>query len=210
VILALAAVGLTAVVVVKHSLAVGPAEADFFFWGSLRTLYSFFAGAACYRLWRRFGEAIPAPPAWLMLGLLVAAMAAPGGRALVDGAAALVVFPLIILAGARSQADGRLAAACTVLGAVSYAVYTLHAPMLDVLRAGFASLSIGGPHVDYLLALVLPPLAVAVAYAADLLYDQPVRAWLTRRLGAAAPRRTAAAEPAHAMPGPIAAEEPAP
>jgi peptidoglycan/LPS O-acetylase OafA/YrhL len=209
-VLAVAAIALMAIVLVKHSLQVGSADADFLFWGCLRTAYSFFAGVACYRLWRRFGTSVPAAPSWLILALLLAAIAVPGNRAVIDGAAALVLFPAIVFLGACSQTKGRLGFIYALLGAVSYAVYTLHAPLLDLLRVGVDALHITARHVDYLLAAITPLLVIAIAYGADLFYDQPVRAFLARRVRAFGGRATTAAEQAHAMPPPLPAEEPAP
>jgi peptidoglycan/LPS O-acetylase OafA/YrhL len=175
-----------------------------------RTAFAFFAGL----LLQRTGARLRVPGGWPLLSVvLVAAFAAPV-LAPLDGVklnglfeAALVIglFPLVIAAGAASPARGVTARLCRLSGEISYPLYILHAPFAR-LYAEWAWTR-HAPHALVLaagagLAAALP----LIAWITLKLYDEPIRARLSRTIGDAAPaaetgRRRAAAATATTSPG---------
>ena len=101
---------------------------------------------------------------------------------LYEAACVILVFPLVLVAGAGSlQPEGTMGAVTRLVGELSYPVYIVHYPFIylwghwmwnthpprDVLAAGTVALY---------LAVTL------FALALSRWYDRPVRAWLTRVL----------------------------
>jgi peptidoglycan/LPS O-acetylase OafA/YrhL len=99
-----------------------------------------------------------------------------------DVACVVILFPLIILCGAHSDAGTGMIRLCELSGHLSYPLYITHIAFVYVL-ANFARTR--HPSTDVILAgiLVVLPLAILLAWLALKFYDQPVRAWLTRRYG---------------------------
>jgi peptidoglycan/LPS O-acetylase OafA/YrhL len=101
----------------------------------------------------------------------------------------VVVFPLLVLTGARLKLRGPWAGAALTLGALSYPVYALHYPIFCWVNGLYRS-AFGAQNF-----LIEAPLVCAIvlagAYAALRLYDEPVRGALSRR-PAATPRPVAA------------------
>lgn len=95
----------------------------------------------------------------------------------------IVLFPVVVLVGARSKTtDKRSKAWCELLGAVSYPLYITHYPLMYMQMAWFerhkdAPLWI---HISVNVGVVL--VSVCVAWAFLKLYDEPTRAWLTKKL----------------------------
>lgn len=95
----------------------------------------------------------------------------------------IVLFPVVVLVGARSKTtDKRSKAWCELLGAVSYPLYITHYPLMYMQMAWFerhkdAPLWI---HISVNVGVVL--VSVCVAWAFLKLYDEPTRAWLAKKL----------------------------
>lgn len=95
----------------------------------------------------------------------------------------IVLFPVVVLVGARSKTtDKRSKAWCELLGAISYPLYITHYPLMYMQMAWFerhkdAPLWI---HISVNVGVVL--VSVCVAWAFLKLYDEPTRAWLTKKL----------------------------
>lgn len=95
----------------------------------------------------------------------------------------IVLFPVVVLVGAGSKTtDKRSKAWCELLGAVSYPLYITHYPLMYMQMAWFerhkdAPLWI---HISVNVGVVL--VSVCVAWAFLKLYDEPTRAWLTKKL----------------------------
>ena len=163
--------------------------------GFARLLYPFFAGI----LLQRLGKRIRIPHAFLVCSLLVVgALAFPrlGGphhlwlNGLYESACILLLFPLIVAIGAGSQPEAtpRLA---KLLGDLSYPLYITHYPLIYLYTAWTIQNHIPPAEGAWVGALLLLT-AIAIAYASLKLYDEPVRAWLTRRY-LAKPRTTSTA-----------------
>lgn len=95
----------------------------------------------------------------------------------------IVLFPVVVLIGAGSKTtDKRSRAWCELLGAVSYPLYITHYPLMYMQMAWFerhkdAPLWI---HISVNVGVVL--VSICVAWAFLKLYDEPIRAWLTKKV----------------------------
>jgi peptidoglycan/LPS O-acetylase OafA/YrhL len=105
---------------------------------------------------------------------------------LYDVACVMLLFPLIILCGAHSDAGTGMIRLCKLSGRLSYPLYITHIAFVYVL-ANFALTR--HPSTDVILTgiFVVLPLVIFVAWLALKFYDEPVRVWLTRRYGKRAP-----------------------
>lgn len=150
--------------------------------GAARVLFSFFAGILMARILTpaRLDALAPAVPFPVLAIALFAALCVPWKFGTIyDAFAVAVIFPAIIVLGAKDRASEGWRRAALFAGGLSYPVYALHyvtvMPLVDRLQ-GRAP------------ALLLPMLAVAflaclaVAWAAWNWYDEPVRAWLGRKV----------------------------
>jgi peptidoglycan/LPS O-acetylase OafA/YrhL len=101
---------------------------------------------------------------------------------LYDATCVLLLFPLIILCGAHSEAGAGMIRLCKFSGKLSYPLYITHIPFVYVL-ANFAHTRHPGKPVVLTWIFVVLPFAITVAWLALKYLDEPVRAWLTRRYG---------------------------
>jgi peptidoglycan/LPS O-acetylase OafA/YrhL len=154
--------------------------------GFARLLYPFLAGM----LLMRSGKRIRMRHGFALCSvLLVVCFALPrfGGpdhlwvNGLYEAFCIIAVFPVIVAMGAgnleASAASNRL---CRRLGDLSYPLYLTHYPLIYVYTAwiGQGTHSVG-QRAGWGIALWCT--AVAIGYACLKLYDEPVRAWLSRR-----------------------------
>jgi peptidoglycan/LPS O-acetylase OafA/YrhL len=163
--------------VANQGLDVGWSLDDFGL-GVVRVLFPFSCGVLLRRL--------PLPPLgrvwlWPTATVLLAVLFCPlkQGSALAI-AAVLLVFPGVVAVGAAVRTGPALSAALGWLGRVSYPLYVLHGPVVRGLA------KIAGQPLQGALALYAVVLCVTLAHAAAGFYDEPVRAWLNRRLPARA------------------------
>ena len=151
--------------------------------GITRLLYPFFMGLLLSRM--HWLIRLRAGFWWCSLAV-VAALAMPHitneANSLPDGiyqaVAILVVFPLIVSAGAGSHVTGRSARLCIWLGRLSFPLYITHYPIVYAQRAwhcSHASLPVGVQVMFFLCCVVA---SVLLAQACLKLYDEPVRRWL--------------------------------
>ncbi|RRA48267.1 acyltransferase [Acidipila sp. EB88] len=154
--------------------------------GFARLMFPFFAGV----LLMRSGWRLPMRQGFLVCSvLLVVCFSLPrfGGpehlwvNGLYEAFCIIVVFPIIVAIGAGQRDAGNVSTRlCRLFGDISYPLYITHYPLIYIYTAWIAR----GPRTlaeragwGVLLWLV----AVAMAYACLKLYDEPVRAWLSRR-----------------------------
>ena len=167
------------------SYTLGTLETGFllsdYFGGVARVGFSFSAGILLSRL--RHGIALPKIH-WLILLVITAALLTVPKpvevRWLYDSVCVIVLFPLLILSGTRSEPTSpRILRMFLLAGSASYALYAIHTPILHFGHV----LGEMNPDLSYRL-LMLPFLAFAcgAAIAADLLYDRPVRRMIAARL----------------------------
>lgn len=155
--------------------------------GPVRGIYPFVAGLWLWHGWQgrqHMSLHWAWAPALLLLLLLLPLAASPAGYELV---AALLGVPLVVALGARSSSEGRLRAVHHALGRLSFPLYALHYPIVQLGSAAARRL-----HWDSglsLAAVVLAELGAATALALLVArhVDEPLRRWLVDRLSAATP-----------------------
>ena len=94
----------------------------------------------------------------------------------------LICFPLIVLFGVGSKAEGATGKICKFLGDISYPLYVTHLPFVFVMMNWAATHAEAPTATHFTVAAGLFLMAVGVAYAALKLYDLPVREFLKDRL----------------------------
>jgi peptidoglycan/LPS O-acetylase OafA/YrhL len=151
-----------------------------FHFGIVRVGFSFLAGVLICRLRHRLRVPKLHWAAVLMLVAGLLALPTPESiRWIYDSVCVLVLFPMLILAGAQSQPRGaKLTTAFAWIGGASYALYALHYPMVMVAEA-VAEANAQLPFRVWSVAFLM--LTIALAFAADRLFDIPVRRWLNAR-----------------------------
>ena len=166
--------------------------------GFSRLLYPFLCGLLISRLLPKFitKENPSGSPLgirggfWWALLLLVVLFAVPqiGGKSCVaDGLyqvfAIVVMFPVIVLIGAGSKTtDKRSAKWCETLGNLSYPLYITHFPLMYMQMAWVSSHKDSPVWHHVVLNLGILLVAIGIAWAFLKLYDEPVRAWLKKKL----------------------------
>jgi peptidoglycan/LPS O-acetylase OafA/YrhL len=154
--------------------------------GFARLLYPFLAGMLLMRSGRRIHVR---HGFYLCSLLLVISFALPrlGGphhlwvNGLYEAFCIIVLFPVLVAIGAGSlHATTVSSRLCRTLGDLSYPLYLMHYPLIYLYTAWMAE----GPRSTAQRAgwgILLWCIAVAIGYASLKLYDEPVRAWLSRR-----------------------------
>lgn len=166
--------------------------------GFSRLLYPFLCGLLISRLLPKFitKENPSGSPLgirggfWWASLLLVVLFAVPqiGGKSCVaDGLyqvfAIVVMFPVIVLIGAGSKTtDKRSAKWCETLGNISYPLYITHFPLMYMQMAWVSSHKDSPVWHHVVLNLGILLVAIGIAWAFLKLYDEPVRAWLKKKL----------------------------
>lgn len=166
--------------------------------GFSRLLYPFLCGLLISRLLPKFitKENPSGSPLgirggfWWASLLLVVLFAVPqiGGKSCVaDGLyqvfAIVVMFPVIVLIGAGSKTtDKRSAKWCETLGNLSYPLYITHFPLMYMQMAWVSSHKYSPVWHHVVLNLGILLVAIGIAWAFLKLYDEPVRAWLKKKL----------------------------
>lgn len=166
--------------------------------GFCRLLYPFLCGLLISRLLPKFitKENPSGSPLgirggfWWASLLLVVLFAVPqiGGKSCVaDGLyqvfAIVVMFPVIVLIGAGSKTtDKRSAKWCETLGNLSYPLYITHFPLMYMQMAWVSSHKDSPVWHHVVLNLGILLVAIGIAWAFLKLYDEPVRAWLKKKL----------------------------
>jgi peptidoglycan/LPS O-acetylase OafA/YrhL len=152
----------------------------------LRLTVSFVMGLWLYRVHDR----IRAPKIgllWLSIALVVCFQMPVFPKAgeyslngLYDATCVLFLFPVIILCGAHSDAGTGMIRICKFSGRLSYPLYITHIPFVYVL-AGYSWTRHPSLDVKLTSIFLTIPFVIIVAWLILKYFDEPVRAWLTRR-----------------------------
>ncbi|MCC3157314.1 acyltransferase [Hymenobacter sp. 15J16-1T3B] len=184
----LSAAVLTVAATRRGDVATGWSHQTFWF-AVVRMMYPFFAGLLLFRS----GRLIRIPGAFpLSASLLTGLFCLPyfPNNGLYEAACIILAFPLIVAMGAGGRVSGAGARVCRVLADLSYPLYITHYPLI-YLYIGWVATTKPTPLQALPVAAALLAVALLLAYAALKLYDEPVRAWLKRKMrqGTAAPVR---------------------
>lgn len=154
--------------------------------GFTRVMYPFFCGLLLFRLGKKI--TIKGGFFWTSL-VLVAVLVFPriGGtthlwqNGLFEALIILLLFPIIVLAGAGSSIVGKRATQlCHFLGQISFPIYIVHYPIVYLYMAWVKKHDLSyGDTWPVLVALWFG--LIVLAYGALKLFDEPVRAWLQGR-----------------------------
>ena len=150
------------------------------FWIAVaRMMFPFFAGLLLFRL----GKLIRIPKAYTVCSVLLAIvffMPWTKYNAIYDAAAVILVFPIIVAAGAGGTIKGRWAKLCKFSGDISYPLYITHYPFIYMYGAWIATKK---PSLQQILPVsgFLFLFFILLAYASLKLYDEPVRNWLKKK-----------------------------
>jgi peptidoglycan/LPS O-acetylase OafA/YrhL len=148
--------------------------------GFARVTFPFFAGVLIYRRLPTLslsGYAV-APLAITLLGALTLPIFT--GTWMFDTLAIILLFPLIVIAGASCRNGTALGAPSLLLGELSYPIYATHQPLLRLVAN--AARMVGRPWPLFSLVFVSISLCLAFAFLASRLFDLPVRAYLSEGL----------------------------
>jgi peptidoglycan/LPS O-acetylase OafA/YrhL len=180
ILVALFGLGIIATAWHEGSLGTGYLTETFHF-GVVRVGFSFLMGVLICRLRHR----IPVPKLhWAIaiaaVGVLLAMPVPEGWDWLYNSVCVIVLFPLLILAGAQSQPQGgRMLTLFAWMGGASYALYAIHMPFAEITEY----LAEANPQIPYRAwGLLFMVLSIGLAFALDRLFDVPFRRWLTRKV----------------------------
>ncbi|MBT33788.1 MAG: acyltransferase [Thalassobius sp.] len=155
--------------------------------GFTRLMYPFFSGLLLYRLVKpgkmKHGFLLSA-----ILIVIVLAVPRIGGKenvwqnGLYDALNIIITFPIIVFIGASGELKGNFQKKiCKFLGDISYPIYITHYPLIYIYTAwakdNKVPLEEGLP-----LASMVFIAALALAYVSLKFYDEPVRAWLKKKV----------------------------
>ena len=148
--------------------------------GVARVSLSFFLGVLLWRTRDRW-RSIPSIPSSVVLAALALALfpnISGVARQIYDVGFVVVLSPLLVMLGSRTEPTGRGVAVAAKLAAISYPLYAIHRPiqLLTEQLSGAAGVSTRIAAIVALVAVV--PLSWWMAEY----YDEPVRAWLRRAL----------------------------
>jgi peptidoglycan/LPS O-acetylase OafA/YrhL len=148
--------------------------------GFIRTAFSFFAGLLLFRLNIR----IKIPWAFTLLSIvLIALFLSPTVtyNGWYESAAVIILFPLVVAAGAGSSISGFAKKICQFSGKISYPLYILHYPFIYVFGHWFLSKQ---PTINeaYKVVTVVTILLIGFSWLVLKFYDEPLRKWLLARL----------------------------
>jgi peptidoglycan/LPS O-acetylase OafA/YrhL len=175
-----------------HSLNIGWGLSTFG-GGFARVTFGFFFGVLLERLWRdrKFPSVTISP--FLLVLILTIDLCLPNvpGFGIVHYIASVcIVFPVIILLGADNTVSAPAGAVFIFLGRISYALYVVHYPILEL-----SDLLLQEAHIPVspagwgLLGIIDACVAAALAAALTLLVDEPIRRASSRASGLASARR---------------------
>jgi peptidoglycan/LPS O-acetylase OafA/YrhL len=151
--------------------------------GFVRVLFSFAAGIGLYRLFLSGYIRRIRAPFYVIAAALILTFCLPRGEMsrLVDGIAVLIIFPLIVAAGANAKLTGTLEKLALFGGQLSYPLYILHHPLLKPFANVIRVYQLTGIIFWVWTAFEITCILVFAFYAMKF-YDEPLRQFISRRL----------------------------
>lgn len=153
---------------------------DNFWIAIVRMMFPFFAGLLLFRT----GKLIRIPMAYLVCSLLLLALffiPTYKYNGLYEAACIIIAFPIIVAAGAGGSISGRWAKICQFSGAISYPIYITHYPFIYIYTMWIANKK-PAPIDIVPVASGLFVFFLVLAWISLKYYDEPVRAWLKKRM----------------------------
>lgn len=154
------------------------------FWiAFVRMMFPFFAGLLLYRT----GRLLYVPMAYIICSLMLVVLfcmptfSTRTANGLYESACIIVAFPFIVATGAGGEIQGRWAKICKFSGDISYPVYITHYPFIYIYTMWIYNEKPPASKVIPF-ACGLFVFFILLAYAAFKLYDEPVRAWLKKKV----------------------------
>jgi peptidoglycan/LPS O-acetylase OafA/YrhL len=171
------AIALTRVSVLRGDLGTGWGYETF--WIAVRRMmFPFFAGLLLFRT----GKLIKIPRAYTICSLVLALLfifPTYKFNGWYEAACIIIIFPMIVAAGAGGKISGRWAKLCAFSGAISYPIYIVHYPFIYIYTLWVVTKK-PTPAQIIPVACFLFVFFIFFAWAAYKFYDEPVRAWLKR------------------------------
>jgi peptidoglycan/LPS O-acetylase OafA/YrhL len=178
ILVALAAIGLIITAKIDGRLVGGWGWSNLWI-GFARSTFAFFAGLLLFRLNLR----IKIPWAYTILSVvLLAIFAAPtySFNGWYESFAVIVIFPIIVTAGAGSSITGFAKRICDFAGRISYPIYILHYPFVYIFGHWYVTQK-PSSSTAALVIVALTVFLIGFAWLALTFYDEPVRKWLQAR-----------------------------
>jgi len=150
--------------------------------GFVRVGFSFYCGVCLWQLRDRIR--LPKIPASILLSILVISLAVPMIPHLnmfYDIIISMFLFPAIILIASKTALSGRWIGASELLGGISYPLYALHYPFVELMKPLYKTLG-GGWFVGAGMLLSGTVLLPLLSYGVLHWFDEPVRIWLRSKL----------------------------
>jgi peptidoglycan/LPS O-acetylase OafA/YrhL len=148
--------------------------------GVFRVFFGFTCGLTLYQIRPKWK--LKPIYGWALMALLAVVLYVPLNlRADGQLVIALAVMPAIVWAGSAIEMVGVGAEIGIFLGMLSYPLYILHKPMLEASTSILHKLDPAGTLIPLWIPLQFA-LFIGAAWVALKIIDEPVRAWLTRRL----------------------------
>ncbi len=171
--------GLTVYTALHHTNLQGGWTYETFRMAPIRVAFPFFTGLLIYRLDFRVSLKFAYP---ILSIILLAIFAAPPFHTpgIFEACCIIIVFPLIVAAGAGSKVGDRLSKICKFSGELSYPIYILHHPFTMLFSHWLAVKSPSYP-IILLVSISLFIFCILLAWAAFKFYDVPIRARLTAK-----------------------------
>ena len=147
--------------------------------GGARLSYSFLAGLLVYRfnfiIRNKLG--FPGITVLLLIALLMPWTKQPW---LVELVLVIVYFPLLVALGAGAQVNNAVRGICNFAGKISYPLYMTHYAAIWSFAAYYAKYKPGTTQLAWVIGIGVVTL-IGFGYLAMVLYDIPVRKYLTER-----------------------------
>lgn len=173
---------------VHNSIEIGW-QKDHLLDGSTRVIFGFFAGLLLHELRPR--REMPSWLGYALMAILASVLFQPfNSNVQMQLVLAIGLFPAIVWLGSAVRTSPLITRLGATFGALSYPIYILHWPFIDLTRTLFLKVD---PTGQWMIPCILLQIAIilAVAIIGMKLFDEPVRARLMRALKSARQRSSA-------------------